>query len=207
MMELPLRTAEGQVQAKGVTVSEAAFGCAFNEPLVHQVVVAYLAGGRSGSRAQKTRAEVRGGGTKPYRQKGTGRARAGSIRSPLWRGGGKIFAAKPTNYRQKVNKKMYSAALRCILSELIRQERLLVVDQFSIAEAKTRALVAGLRALGLDDVLLVTEQESDVLARAARNLSWVGVCRAGDVDPLSLVAFDSTLITAAALGQLEERLA
>jgi large subunit ribosomal protein L4 len=206
-MELTLRTAEGQIQAKGVMVSEAAFGCAFNEPLVHQVVVAYLAGGRSGSRAQKTRAEVRGGGAKPYRQKGTGRARAGSIRSPLWRGGGKIFAAKPTNYRQKVNKKMYSAALRCILSELIRQERLLLVDDFSIAEAKTRALVARLRALGLDDVLIVTEEDSEGLLRAARNLPWVGVCRAAEVNPLSLVAFDTTLITASALSLLEGRLA
>ena len=206
-MELTLRTAQGQVQAKGVTVSEAAFGCAFNEPLVHQVVVAYLAGGRSGSRAQKTRAEARGGGAKPYRQKGTGRARAGTIRSPLWRGGGKTFAAKPTSYRQKVNKKMYSAALRSILSELIRQERLVVVEDFSIAEAKTRALVAQLRALGLDDVLIVTEEESEGLLRAARNLPWVGVCRAAEVTPVGLVAFDTTLITASALSLLEGRLA
>ncbi|NIN37530.1 MAG: 50S ribosomal protein L4, partial [Gammaproteobacteria bacterium] len=166
-----------------VEVSDVAFGREFNEALVHQVVVAYMAGGRQGSRAQKTRSEVRGGGRKPYRQKGTGRARAGTIRSPIWRGGGRTFAAKPQDHSQKVNRKMYRGALRCILSELIRQERLVACEAFSVDSPKTKALLEKLRGLELNNVLIVCEEVDENLYLAARNLKDVDVLDASAVDP------------------------
>ena len=188
-------------------LADAAFGQKFNEALVHQVVNAYLAGGRSGSQAQKSRSERRGGGRKPWRQKGTGRSRAGSIRSPIWRGGGVTFAAKPRNWAQKVNRKMYRGALCCILSELIRQDRLLALESFSLETPRTKALLQKLKELQLDDVLIVTEQADQNLALAARNLGRVGVREAAAVDPVSLVRHEKTLMTVGALKQLEGALA
>lgn len=206
-MELQLTGQNGK-RAKGkVEVADAAFGAQFNEPLVHQVVTAYLAGARSGTRAHKSRGMVSGGGTKPWRQKGTGRARAGSIRSPLWRGGGVTFAARPADYSQKVNRKMYRAALRSILSELIRQERLLVVEEISLAAAKTRELAAKLESMGLDEALIVTERTDENLVLAARNLHRVDVREPGQLDPVTLVGFEKVLISVAALRALEGRLA
>ena len=188
-------------------LADAAFGQKFNEALVHQVVTAYLAGGRRGSQAQKSRSERRGGGRKPWRQKGTGRSRAGSIRSPIWRGGGVTFAAKPRNWAQKVNRKMYRGALCCILSELIRQDRLLALESFSLETPRTKALLQKLKELQLDDVLIVTEQADQNLALAARNLGRVGVREAAAVDPVSLVRHEKTLMTVGALKQLEGALA
>jgi large subunit ribosomal protein L4 len=188
-------------------VSDRVFGAEFKESLVHQVVNAYLAGARSGTKAQKNRSAVSGGGAKPWRQKGTGRARAGTIRSPLFRGGGRSFAASPRNYAQKVNRKMFQGALRSILSELVRQDRLVVVDNFSLDAPKTRDLVAKLGGLGLDDVLVVVEQLDENLLLSARNLYHVDVREPGEIDPVSLVAFGKVLMTAGALKQVEERLA
>lgn len=190
-----------------VEVSEATFGKEFNEALVHQVVTAYLAGGRQGTRAQKTRAEVRGGGKKPWRQKGTGRARAGTIRSPIWRAGGVTFAARPQDHSQKVNRKMYRAAMRSILSELVRQERLVVVDSFAVETPKTKQLVAKLGDLGLEKVLIVTEDVDENLYLAARNIPNVDVVDVAAADPVSLVAFDKVLVTVSALRKFEEKLA
>ncbi len=187
-------------------VSDAVFGADFKEPLVHQVVTAYLAGARAGTKAQKNRSAVSGGGKKPWRQKGTGRARAGTIRSPLWRGGGVTFAAQPRSYAQKVNKKMYRGALRSILSELVRQDRLVVVDDFSVDAPKTKGLVTKLRELDLDDVLIVTESLDENLYLAARNLHRVDVRDSDQLDPVSLVGFEKVLITAEALKKVEERL-
>ncbi|MBL7249769.1 50S ribosomal protein L4 [Alloalcanivorax sp. C16-2] len=198
-----LNTASGGT----VTVSEVAFGKDFNEPLVHQVVTAFLAGARQGSKAQKNRAAVAGGGRKPWRQKGTGRARAGTIRSPLWRGGGKTFAAEPRDFSQKVNRKMYRGALRCILSELVRQERLVVVDEFSVDEPKTKAVATKLKDLSLSSALIVTSDVDENLYLAARNLPKVDIRDAKGVDPVSLIAFEKVLITVPALKQLEEALA
>lgn len=204
------------VQAGGsVELSEAAFGREFNEPLVHQVVTAYLAGARQGSRAQKSRSERRGGGRKPWRQKGTGRARVGSIRSPLWRGGGVTFAAKPQDHTQKVNRKMYRGAMRCILSELIRQDRLIALESFQVELPKTKALLQKLKDLQLEalgkaqesarrgNILIVTEEVDENLFLAARNLKDVDVLEVGGVDPVSLVGHDKVLITVGALKQLE----
>lgn len=198
-MELALRDAKGVLE-----VSEATFGREFNEALVHQVVVAYAAGARQGTRAQLTRSEVRGGGKKPWRQKGTGRARAGTIRSPIWRGGGATFAAKPRDHEQKLNKKMYRAALQCILSELNRQERLIVVESFDIEAPKTKALVQKLAQYNLTDVLIVTEEISENLFLASRNLYKVGVSDAQGVDPVSLIGFDKVVVTVPALKKFEE---
>jgi len=205
-MELNLTTAAGKASKKTVEVSDVLFAADYNEGLVHQVVTAYLAGGRSGTRAQKTRSQVRGGGSKPWRQKGSGRARAGTIRSPLWRTGGVTFAAKPQDWSQKVNRKMYRAGMRSILSELARQERLVVLDDFNLEQAKTKLLVSHLNALGLDSVLIVTEKLTENLFLAARNLYKVGLCEASAVDPVSLVRFEKVLITVAALKQIEESL-
>ena len=188
-------------------VADAVFGQDFNESLVHQVVVAFMAAGRSGTHAQKNRAAVRGGGTKPWRQKGTGRARAGTIRSPIWRGGGKAFAATTRDYSQKVNKKAYRAAIRSILSELVRQDRLMVVETFAVQAAKTRELRAGLKQLDLDSVLIVHDDPDENLYLAARNLNKVDVVDTTIADPVSLLAFDKVLITVAALRQFEEKLA
>jgi len=190
-----------------VTVSEVAFGKEFNEPLVHQVVTAYMAAGRQGSKAQKTRSEVRGGGKKPWRQKGTGRARAGTIRSPLWRSGGVTFAAKPRDFEQKVNRKMYRGAMRCILSELVRQDRLVVVDAFDVAEPKTKALVAKLSTLGVQGALIVAGEVSENLYLASRNLPKVDVCDVQAADPVSLIAHEKVIVTVDALKKIEELLA
>lgn len=193
--------------ANALTVSETTFGREFNEALVHQVVVAYAAGARQGTRAQKTRSEVSGGGAKPWCQKGTGRARAGTIRSPIWRTGGVTFAAKPQDHSQKVNKKMYRGAMKSILSELVRQERLIVVENFSVEAPKTKALVAKLKELELNDVLIVTGEVDENLFLAARNLYKVDVRDVTGIDPVSLIAFDKVLMTAAAVKQVEEMLA
>jgi large subunit ribosomal protein L4 len=201
-MELVLKDAKG-----GLEVSEATFGRDFNEALVHQVVVAYGAGARQGTKAQKTRSEVRGGGKKPWRQKGTGRARAGTIRSPIWVGGGRAFAAKPQDHSQKVNKKMYRGAIRSILSELVRQDRLIVVEKFGVDTPKTKALVAKLNELELNDVLIVTAEVEENLFLSARNLYKVDVRDVQGIDPVSLIAFEKVLMTADAVKQLEESLA
>lgn len=201
-MELALQEAGGTVQ-----VADAVFGARFNEALVHQVVTSYLAAARSGTRAQKTRAEVSGGNSKPWRQKGSGRARVGSSRNPIWRGGGVTFAAKPTDYSQKLNKKMYRGAMRAILSELARLDRLQVVDSIGVDAPKTKELAQKLNALGLQNVLIVTDSVDDRLALAARNLPHVAVVAACSVDPVSLIGFENVLVTVPALRALEERLA
>jgi len=201
-MELVLKDAKG-----GLEVSEATFGREFNEALVHQVVVAFGAGARQGTKAQKTRSEVRGGGKKPWRQKGTGRARAGTIRSPIWVGGGRAFAAKPQDHSQKVNRKMYRGAIKSILSELVRQDRLVVVEKFGVDTPKTKALVAKLNELELNDVLIVTPEVEENLFLSARNLYKVDVRDVQGVDPVSLIAFEKVLMTADAVKQLEEALA
>jgi large subunit ribosomal protein L4 len=186
-----------------VSVSDDAFGREFNESLVHQVVVTYLAGARQGSVKQKTRAEVSGGGRKPHRQKGTGRARAGSNRSPLWRGGGKTFAAVPQDHSKKINKKMYRGAMQCIVSELIRQGRLVVVDNFKLDNHKTKGLQAKLSEFDLQNVLIVSDTVDKNLYLAARNLHGVDVLDADGVDPVSLIGFDKVLVTVPALKKLE----
>ena len=198
-----LNTASGGT----VTVSEVAFGKDFNEPLVHQVVTAFLAGARQGTKAQKNRSDVSGGGRKPWRQKGTGRARAGTIRSPIWRGGGKTFAAVNRDHSQKVNRKMYRGALQCIMSELVRQDRLVVVDEFTVGEPKTKAVAAKLKELDLANVLIVTDSVDENLYLGSRNLPKVDVRDADGVDPVSLIAFEKVLITVPALKKLEEALA
>ena len=187
-----------------VAVSDVACGREFNESLVHQVVTAYLAGARQGSKAQKHRSDVAGGGAKPWRQKGTGRARAGTASSPIWRSGGVTFAARPRDFSQKVNKKMYRAAMQAILSELVRQERLIVADSFAVESHKTKEFVAKLNELKLDNVLIVAGEVDEKLYLAARNVPHVGVTEASAIDPVSLIAFDKVLVTVDALKQLEE---
>jgi len=201
-MELVLKDAQSALE-----VSDATFGREFNEALVHQVVVAYAAGARQGTRAQKTRSDVRGGGKKPWRQKGTGRARAGTIRSPIWIGGGVTFAARPQDHSQKVNKKMYRGAIRSIFSELVRQDRLIVVENFTVDAPKTQELKAKLKELGLKDVLIITEELDENLFLAARNLYKVDVRDVQGIDPVSLIAFDKVLVTADAVKKIEESLA
>ena len=205
-MDLNVQTKAGG-SAAALEVADQVFGADYNQPLIHQVVTAYLAAARAGTKANKNRSAVRGGGAKPWRQKGTGRARAGTIRSPIWRSGGVTFAASPRDYGQKVNRKMYRGALRSILSELVRQERLVAVDEFSVATPKTKDLVSNLRELALDNVLLVTENPDENLYLAARNLHKVEVCPADQLDPVSLVGFDKVLITTGAIKSLEGRLA
>ena len=196
-----------KMQGKGsIDVAEATFGAEFNEALVHQVVTAYLAGSRQGTKAQKNRSSARGGGAKPWRQKGTGRARAGTIRSPIWVGGGRAFAAKPRDFSQKVNKKMYRAALRSVLSELIRQDRLVVVESLEIDAPKTKLLATELKKLDLDNVLILNEAFDEKLFLAARNLPDVGICDAAAIDPVVLIRFEKVLITLPALKLIEERL-
>ncbi len=189
-----------------IDVAEAAFGADYNEALVHQVVTAYLAGGRAGTKAQKNRAAARGGGAKPWNQKGTGRARAGTIRSPIWVGGGRTFAAKPRKFDQKVNKKMYRAAMRSVLSELIRQDRLVVVNELSLAEPKTKLLATKLKKLKLDSVLILNEAFDEKIFMAARNLPNVGICDVASMDPVVLIRFEKVLITLPALKLIEGRL-
>ena len=192
--------------AQAIDVCERTFGGEFNETLVHQAVVAYMAGGRQGSKKQKTRSEVSGGGKKPWRQKGTGRARAGTIRSPIWRGGGTTFAARPQDHSQKLNKKMYRAAMRSILAELLRQDRLVVVEDFSVDAPKTKALLGKLETLGLQDVLIVSENVVQNLYLAARNLPHVDVRDVQASDPVSLIAYDKVLMTVSAVKKFEEML-
>ena len=195
------------VTGAAVELSDTAFGREFNEALVHQVVTAYLAGARQGTRAQKTRAEVSGGGIKPWRQKGTGRARAGSIRSPIWRSGGRAFAAKPQDWSQKVNRKMYRGAMQCILAELIRQERLILVEELSVSGPKTKELIAKLNDLGAPRALIVTKEVDENLYLAARNSPHVNVLGTNEVDPVSLIAFDKVIMSVEAAKQFEEALA
>jgi large subunit ribosomal protein L4 len=189
---------------KNIKVSEATFGREFSEALVHQVVTAYLAGARAGTKAQKNRSAARGGGAKPWRQKGTGRARAGTIRSPIWRGGGATFAASPRDHAQKVNRKMYRAALQSILSELVRQERLIVVPSMELAEAKTKALAARLAELGFDKGVIVTGEVNENLYLASRNLPCVYVVDVNGIDPVSLVAADKVVVTVDAIEKIQE---
>ena len=205
-MELNLTTANGEAAGATVQLSDTLFACPYNEPLVHQAVTAFLAGGRSGTHAQKTRAQVRGGGAKPWRQKSTGRARAGTSRSPIWRSGGKAFAAVPANYQQKLNKKMYRAAMRSLFSELLRQERLVIVDEFSMAAAKTHDVVARLTTLGLNDVVIVCHELEENLCLSVRNLPWAEVLDVAMLDPVTLIRHEKVLMTVAALKKLEERL-
>ncbi|WP_298978537.1 50S ribosomal protein L4 [uncultured Psychrobacter sp.] len=195
------------VTGAAVELSDTAFGREFNEALVHQVVTAYLAGARQGTRAQKTRAEVSGGGIKPWRQKGTGRARAGSIRSPIWRSGGRAFAAKPQDWSQKVNRKMYRGAMQCILAELIRQERLILVEEISVSAPKTKELIAKLNELDAPRALIVTKEVDENLYLAARNIPYVNVLGTSEVDPVSLIAFDKVIMSVEAAKQFEEALA
>lgn len=204
-MELTLHKTGKKATGK-VKVEDEVFSAGFNEPLIHQVLTAYLAGARSGTKAQKTRAEASGGGRKPWRQKGTGRARAGTIRSPLWRGGGRTFAAKPRDHEQKVNRKMYRGAMRSILSELARQERLIVVDDITVDTPKTKALVEKLAGLSAPEALIVTHELNDNLYLAARNLHKVDVIRESELDPYSLIGFEKVIVTEAAIKQIEARL-
>lgn len=206
-MELKLTTATGKASTKSIEVSDANFSREFNEALVHQAVTGYLAGARSGTRAQKTRSDVRGGGKKPWKQKGTGRARSGTIRSPIWRSGGVTFAARPKDWSQKLNRKMYRAAIQSILSELVRKERLVVVDSFAVDAPKTKDMVERLGKLGTSNVMIVTEDMSDNLFLSTRNLHHVGVCDANNVDPVSLIRFEKVIMTADAVKKIEETLA
>ena len=196
----------GNESAGTVSVSDLAFAREYNEDLVHQVVTAYLAGARQGTRAQKNRADVRGGGKKPWRQKGTGRARAGTIRSPIWRSGGVTFAASPQDHGQKVNRKMYRAALRSIMSELARQDRLVVVESLDVEEPKTKLLVKQLGEYGIDNVLIVSDEVGENLYLAARNLHKVDVRDVDGVDPVSLIAYDKVMVTVDAVKKIEEML-
>lgn len=202
-MELPVITAEGK-QVSPLEVSEETFGIEFNEPLVHQVVVAYLAGARAGTRGQKNRAAARGGGSKPFRQKGTGRARAGTIRSPIWRGGGRAFPAANKDYSQKVNRKMYRLAMRSILSELVRQDRLVVCDELNMDVPRTKELAGKLKTIEREDVLIVNEKADENLNLSARNLHKVYVCDAGHIDPVILIGYEAVIMTSKAVKQVEE---
>ncbi|MGD9169376.1 MAG: 50S ribosomal protein L4 [Candidatus Thiodiazotropha sp.] len=203
-MELNVQTAAG---AQTLKVSDVVFGAEFKQSLVHQVVTAYMAAARSGTKAQKNRSAVAGGGAKPFRQKGTGRARAGTSRSPIWRSGGVNFAATPRSYSQKINRKMYRGAIRSILSELNRQERLIVVDEISVTKPKTKELVDKLKGMDLSDVLVITPNPDENLYLASRNLYGVDVRDIDEIDPVSLVAYEKVLVTENAVKKLEERLA
>lgn len=203
-MELKIANASGD---SAVQLADSAFGKEFNEGLVHQVVSAYLAGGRAGTKAHKTRSQVRGGGAKPWRQKGTGRARAGSSRSPLWRGGGRTFAATPRDYAQKVNRKQYRAAMRAIVSELARQERFVVVEDFALDSHQTKTLLAKLKDLDAQQALIVVQEEDRNIGLASRNLRHVDVLSVSEINPVSLVATERVVITVPALKQIEEWLA
>ena len=203
-MELALALPGKKTGKEKISLSDESFGREYNEPLVHQTVVTYMAGGRQGTVKQKTRSEVRGGGRKPWRQKGTGRARAGTIRSPIWRSGGVTFAAKPQDHSKKLNKKMYRGAMQCILSELIRQDRLVVVNEFTVESHKTKDLVSKLKEFDLDNVLIVSDQVEQNLYLAARNLHKVDALDVSGLDPVSLIGFEKVLITVPALKKVEE---
>lgn len=201
-MDLTMHKAGEKISAK-IKVSDTVFAAAYNEPLIHQVLTAYMAGGRSGTKAQKTRAQVRGGGRKPWRQKGLGRARAGTIRSPIWRGGGLTFAAKPRSFSKKVNRKMYRGAMRSILSELVRQERLRCIDQFNIEEPKTKVAKEILADMGLNEVLIITDEVTENLFLSTRNLPHVDVIDTSEINPYSLIGFENVLLTQAAVEKVE----
>ena len=194
------------VSGAAIELSDVAFGREFNEALVHQVVTAYLAGGRQGSKAQKSRGDVSGGGKKPFKQKGTGRARAGSIRSPIWRGGGKTFAARPQDWAQKVNRKMYRGAMQCILAELIRQDRLILIEELSVDSPKTKDLLVKLQELNATKALIITDSVDENLYLAARNLPHVDVIDTAAVDPVSLIAFEKVIMSVSAAKKLEVEL-
>ncbi|MEZ7943282.1 MAG: 50S ribosomal protein L4 [Halioglobus sp.] len=196
----------GSSEAGSVSVSDVTFAREYNEDLVHQVVTAYMAGARQGTRGQKNRAAVSGGGKKPWRQKGTGRARAGTIRSPIWRGGGVTFAAQPQDHGQKVNRKMYRAAMQSIMSELARQDRLMVVESLDLEAPKTKLLVKHLSEYGVENVLIVSAEVDENLYLAARNLHAVDVLDVEGVDPLSLIGHDKVMITVDAVKKFEEML-
>jgi large subunit ribosomal protein L4 len=207
-MKVSVMNDTGAKAGSDVEVSDSTFAADFNESLVHQVVVAYQANARQGTRAQKNRAAVRGGGKKPFRQKGGGQARAGTIRSPLWRGGGKVFPSSPLeNFTHKVNRKMHRAGMRSILSELVRQDRLVAVDSFRMDVAKTKALVDKLNKMGAADVLIVTDAADMNLQLSARNLHKVGVCDVSSIDPVSLIRHEKVIMTVPAMKRLEEMLA
>ncbi len=202
-MKLQLKNSKAGAE---IQLSDIAFGRAYNEPLVHQVVTAYMAGGRAGTKAQKTRAEVRGGGKKPWSQKGTGQARAGSIRSPIWVGGGRAFAARPRDFTQKVNRKMYRAAMQSMVSELIRQDRLFAVESLDLAAPKTKLLIGKLAEFGLTRALILVEAYEEKLFLAARNVPYVDVMPVASLDPVSLLSHDKVLATVGALKLLDARL-
>lgn len=206
-MDLKLTSMSGDAAEATVELSDASFALDFNEALIHQVVTAHLAGARSGTKAQKSRSDVRGGGAKPWRQKGTGRARSGTIRSPIWRSGGVTFAASPRDFSQKVNKKMYRAAIRSILSELVRQERLIVVDDFSLEAPKTKMLNQKLKDLGVNNSLIVTSESDDNLYLASRNLIGVEAISSRQIDPVRLVGHEKVIMTVTAVKAIEEALA
>ena len=193
----------GKKKSEKISVSDAVFAAVYNEPLIHQVLTAYMAGSRAGTKAQKTRADVRGGGRKPWKQKGLGRARAGTIRSPLWRGGGVTFAARPRTFTKKVNRKMYQGAMRSIFSELVRQERLQCIDIFKLEEPKTKAAIEFLSGLGLRDVLIITDEVTENLYLSTRNLPSVDVIDTNEINPYSLIGFENVLMTKAAIQRVE----
>ena len=206
-MELNLIDDQGKATAK-VSASDSTFGREFNEALVHQLVTAYLANGRSGTRAQKDRGEVRHSTKKPFRQKGTGRARAGMTSSPLWRGGGRIFPNRPDeNFSQKMNRKMYRAGVCAILSQLAREDRLVVVDSFTLSAPKTKLLAQKLKSMGLDDVLIITDALDDNLRLSARNLHHVSVASVSETDPVTLMRHEKVVVTKSAVAKIEEMLA
>lgn len=205
-MELNLRQSNKKALGK-VTVSDSIFATAYNEPLIHQALTAFMAGSRAGTKAQKTRSDVSGGGRKPWKQKGTGRARSGTIRSPIWRSGGVTFAARPKDYSQKLNKKMYRGAMRSIFAELVRQDRLVLIDEFSVDAPKTKDMVARLKALELSDVLIVTSEVTENLFLATRNIAHVDVIDTEEINPYVLIGYDKILMTQGALAKVEELLA
>jgi large subunit ribosomal protein L4 len=202
-MKVQLKNAK---PASEIQLSDAAFGRVYNEALVHQVVTAYMAGGRAGTKAQKSRAEVRGGGKKPWSQKGTGQARAGSIRSPLWVGGGRAFAAKPRDFSQKVNRKMYRAAMQTMMSQLLREDRLVAVESIELSAPRTKLLIGKLAELGLQRALILVEAYEEKLFLAARNIPYVEVMAVSALDPLSLAKHDKVIATVGALKLLDQRL-
>ncbi len=191
-------------QSGSMSVADSVFAAEFNEPLVHQVLVSYVSGSRAGTKSQKSRSEVRGGGRKPWRQKGTGRARAGTIRSPLWRGGGVTFAAKSRDYSKKINRKMFRGAMRSIFSELVRQERFICVDEFDVTESKTKLVKDKLNKLGLKEVLIITDELSEDLYLGVRNIPKVDVMDTNEINPYSLIGFEKVLITQAAVEKVEQ---
>ena len=201
-MELKVHKSDKKAAGK-MKVADSVFAAGFNETLIHQVLTAYMAGARTGSKAQKSRSEVRGGGRKPFRQKGLGRARAGTIRSPIWRGGGVTFAAKPRNFSQKVNKKMYRGAMCSILSELARQERLILVDEFNLEQPKTKLFIEKLNAMDLDEALIVTDELAENLYLAARNIPRVDVIDTVEINPYTLIGFDKVVMTKGAVKKVE----